>query len=85
MDACKFWERVVERKHLGWADIGKAPWLDNILDGLCRHEDFEISSQRAEYQDNPNRGGSETKGHEEKRRVGMVFIQGTGITVLNGS
>jgi len=72
VDACKVWERVVEHEGLGRADKGKVPLLDNILDGLCRCGDFEISSQRVEHQDHPNRGGSETKGHEEKRQVGTI-------------
>ena len=39
-------ERVVECKDLGWVAKGEALWVGSILDGLCRTEDFEVSSQR---------------------------------------
>ena len=66
VDTCKVWERVIERKDLGWADKGEVPWVGNISDGLCRQEDFEIDSQRVEHQDDPNKGESETKDYEGK-------------------
>ena len=63
VNACKFWEGVVERRDFDWADHGEVPWVDNILDALYWREDFEISSQRVGHQGHDNRGGSESERH----------------------
>lgn len=75
VDACKLWERVVGRKDPVWALEGEASWVDNILDRLCRRDDFEIGLKRVEYH-HPNRGTSVLHGKMGNGRRGPSLAHG---------